>query len=92
MKKRISAILWGCMMMAAIAAGCGGTAVDKPCDWCGKSPSIAYQVSDGSDSYVCKECSKKCALCGKKATKQSENMLGMAIFLCDDCYQEAGGK
>lgn len=31
---------------------------DKPCDWCGHSPTVAYKESDGSYSYVCKECRK----------------------------------
>lgn len=62
--------------------------VDEPCDWCGNSPSVAYKLSDGSYSYVCKECSKYCALCGDKATKHYENMLGVMVFVCDDCYDE----
>lgn len=92
MKKKIYAIAGSCMLIAAIAAGCDGKTVDKPCDWCGKSPSVAYQVKDGSNSYVCKKCSEICALCGKKATKQGENLLGMAIFLCSDCYEKEVGK
>lgn len=31
---------------------------DKPCDWCGHSPTVAYKESDGSYSYVCKDCRK----------------------------------
>lgn len=30
--------------------------VDKPCDWCDKRPSVAYDMSDGSKSYVCMDC------------------------------------
>lgn len=61
--------------------------VDEPCDWCGSSPSVAYKMSDGSYSYVCKECSKQCFMCGKKATKHYENLAGMMSFACDDCYE-----
>lgn len=49
---------------------------------------MEYKTSDGSKAYVCKDCSKECALCGKKATKHYENMLGMVVFVCDDCYKE----
>ena len=60
--------------------------VDEPCDWCGNSPSVAYKMSDNSYSYVCRDCSKVCALCGEKATKHYENLLGMMVFVCDDFY------
>ncbi|MEM0529234.1 hypothetical protein WGC32_02695 [Zongyangia sp. HA2173] len=72
-------------VMVWIFTSCSST-VDVPCDWCGKTPSVAYQTSDGSDAYVCKDCSKVCALCGEKATKHYENLLGMVIFVCNDCY------
>lgn len=62
--------------------------VDKPCDWCGNRPSVAYKMSDGSYSYVCKDCSKECAWCGARATKHYENIAGMMVFVCDDCYEE----
>lgn len=62
--------------------------VDEPCDWCGSVPSVEYEMSDGSYSYVCKECSKKCVYCGNKATNHYENLLGMMVFVCDDCYAE----
>lgn len=65
--------------------------VDEPCDWCGDRPSTAYKVSDGSYSYVCKDCSKECAWCGDKATKHYENLVGMMVFVCNDCYEEIAG-
>lgn len=65
--------------------------VDESCDWCGDRPSVAYKVSDGSYSYVCKDCSKECAWCGDKATKHYENMVGMMVFVCNDCYKEVTG-
>lgn len=61
--------------------------VDEPCDWCDNSPSVAYKMSDGSYSYVCKDCSKKCVWCGEKATKHYENLANMMVFVCDDCYE-----
>lgn len=67
------------------------TTVDEPCDWCGNRPSVAYEMSDGSYSYVCKECGKECAWCGDKATKHYENLAGMMVFVCDDCYEEIAG-
>lgn len=66
--------------------------VDKPCDWCGDRPSVAYKLNDGSYSYVCKDCSKRCAFCGDKATKHYENLLNMMVFVCNDCYKEVGGR
>ncbi len=51
-------VIWGFMQLMSVS--------DKPCDWCGHSPTVAYKESDGSYSYVCKECRKKCAWCGKK--------------------------
>lgn len=62
--------------------------VDEPCDWCGSKPSVAYKMSDGSYSYVCKDCSKECAWCGDKATRHYENALGMMVFVCNDCYED----
>lgn len=62
--------------------------VNKPCDWCGNSPSVAYELSDGSKAYICKECSSECAFCGDKATKHYENLLETLVFVCDDCYEE----
>lgn len=87
-EKYMSVFAFSCFMITVIASGCGSVA-DEPCDWFGKSPSVAYKISDVSKSYVCKDCSKNCAICGKKATKHSENMLGMVIFRCDECYQDA---
>lgn len=60
-------------------------AAHKPCAWCGKEPSVAYRVSDGY-SYVCRNCSSKCFICGKKATKHYENLLGEMVFVCQKCY------
>lgn len=60
----------------------------EPCDWCGHTPSVAYQTSDGSEAYVCKECSKKCAWCGAKAKCHYENLLENIVFVCDDCYDD----
>ena len=48
-------------------------------------------MSDGSYSYVCKDCSKECAWCGERATKHYENLLGMMVFVRDDCYEEIAG-
>ena len=61
---------------------------DKPCDWCGHSPTVAYKESDGSYSYVCKECRKKCAWCGKKATRHYENMMHKEVFVCEETYKK----
>ena len=45
-------------------------------------------VSDGSYSYVCKECRKKCAWCGKKATRHYENKMHKEVFVCEETYKE----
>ena len=62
--------------------------VDEPCDWCGNRPSVAYKMSDGSDSYVCNDCNKECYWCGAKATKHYNSAIGSVVFVCNDCYEE----
>ncbi len=87
--KKVIAI--GCIAVIAVAAAFfffRNPIADEPCDWCGDRPSIAYETSDGSTSYVCKDCSSECALCGDKASRHYENLLGMIVFVCDDCYEE----
>ena len=75
-------------IMSLCLIGCSSV-VDEPCDWCGSKPSVAYKNSDDAESYVCKECSSICMICGdKKAKHQSENLLGMVMFVCDDCYKD----
>lgn len=66
--------------------------VDKPCNWCDHRPSMEYKISDGSKAYIYKNCSKNCALCYKKAKKYYENMLGIVVFVCDDCYKQVTNK
>lgn len=46
------------------------------------------ESSDGSYSYVCKECRKKCAWCGKKATRHYENMMHKEVFVCEETYKK----
>lgn len=62
--------------------------VRESCAWCGNQPSVRYKLSDGSYTYVCKDCSKECMFCGKKAKKHYENLFGMMVFVCNDCYKE----
>lgn len=64
------------------------SAVNESCDWCGKRPSVAFKVGDGSKSYVCKDCRRNCAWCDNKAKKHYENAAGMMVFVCDDCYKD----
>ena len=45
-------------------------------------------MSDGSDSYVCNDCSKECYWCGAKATKHYNSAIGSVVFVCNDCYEE----
>lgn len=73
-------VIWGFMQLMSVS--------DKPCDWCGHSPTVAYKESDGSYSYVCKECRKKCAWCGKKATRHYENKMHKEVFVCEETYKE----
>ena len=85
MKRFVLFLLISVVMLFGIT----GCTVDEPCDWCGNTPSVAYKTSDESMSYVCKKCSKTCMICGKnKATKHTENLLGMMMFVCDDCYDD----
>lgn len=72
-----------------LLGGCSlGTTSDEPCDWCNKTPTKAYTMSDGSKSYVCANCRTECAWCGAKATKHYENLASMMVFVCNDCYQD----
>ena len=64
--------------------------VDEPCDWCNNSPSRKYKTSSGV-SYVCKECSEECFYCNNDATTHYENMMGMIVFACDECSDQAMG-
>ena len=62
--------------------------VDEECDWCGRSPSVEYELKAGGKSYVCKDCSEVCAWCDEKATRHYENLAEMMVFVCDDCYED----
>lgn len=86
MMKRICFFALTVVMVLSLCS-CG--TVDKPCDWCEKSPSKEYTTSSGKKSYVCKECSSTCMICDKKkATTHCTNMLDMELFVCADCYKE----
>lgn len=65
------------------------------CMYCGSSPARAYHGKNGGGqkvtSYVCDECSSKCAFCGNKATKHYTAMLGNEIFVCNDCFKSMSG-
>lgn len=88
MNIRMKMVVMIVVIMSVCLSGCSAT-VDKPCDWCSKSPSVEYENSDGDKSYVCKECSSVCMICGeKKAERKAENLLGMVMFVCEDCYEE----
>lgn len=88
MSVRMKIMIMMVAIMSICLAGCS-TTVDKPCDWCEKSPSVEYTNSDGEPSYVCKKCSSVCMICGdKKPTKKGQNLLGMVMFVCDDCYED----
>ncbi len=56
--------------------------------YCGDRPSKEYKKRDGTPVYVCQECSSECMLCGDKATKHYESLLGI-VFVCNDCYKKA---
>lgn len=81
------AIVGGCLLLVLLlfTGGFGPCLVSEECDYCGRSPSYAYEVSTGY-SYVCDHCRQTCMWCGRrKATKHWENGLHMMIFLCDRC-------
>ena len=96
--KKYFVCLLSVMIFAVFIVGCGSksssektiectSTVDEPCDWCGSSPSVAYELNDGSYSYVCKECSEFCFWCENKATIHYENLAGIMAFVCEDCYE-----
>ena len=79
------------VIIGIFAVRTSGRTVDKPCDWCGSSPSVAYTVTNDSDGicYVCRECSRTCMMCGsRRASKHFETLYGMIMFVCDDCSQK----
>lgn len=87
MNTRMKRVVMVFAIMSMYLVGCSPT-VNKACDWCGGKPSVAYKTSDDTESYVCKECSSTCMICGDKKPKhQCENLLGMVMFVCDDCYE-----
>ena len=93
-RKRGKAIFAAIVFAAAVSAMVlylvlNKWAVDMPCDWCRKRPSVAFETSDGSEAYVCRDCMKTCMICEKKrAVKHYENLAGMIVFVCEDCYRE----
>lgn len=76
-----------CIIVAIVVLSKLPSLTNEPCDWCEESPSFAYDMSDGSKSYVCMECRTKCAWCGERAVKHYENGLHMMVFVCKDCYE-----
>lgn len=90
MKKLIVTIC--AIVLAFILVGCSNT-VNVPCDYCDRTPSIAYKTKSGyGDAHVCTKCSSTCMICDeKKATKHYENAFGMIVFVCNDCYKEVSG-
>ena len=73
-------------ILLSFTSACG--TYDEDCAWCGDTPTKKYKTSNGSDCYVCKDCSSECMLCGDKATKHYTNMLDLEMFVCDDCYDD----
>ena len=90
MRKKILPVLFLLTIILVAAAGCGAYS-DEPCELCGSTPSKAYELNDRT-AYVCDECSSECSLCGDEATEYYENLFGMVMFACDDCYQELSGE
>ena len=82
MKKIICLLcLISCLM---VLAGCGSS--NEPCDYCNATPTKGYKTSQRI-SYVCADCSSRCAACDKKPTRKYENALGMMVFMCEEDYQ-----
>lgn len=88
--KSATKLLVGIVAIALIAFGVYtlATTSNEPCDWCHRTPTKGYTMSDGSKSYVCADCRSECAWCGARATKHYENLLSMMVFVCDDCYHD----
>lgn len=85
MIKKFVKVLLGVIFSIFVLTACG--TVDKPCMYCNSSPSREYKKSDNTMGYVCENCSSKCMLCGAKATKHYESLIGI-VFVCDECYEE----
>lgn len=85
MKKRVIILLCAVFSVLMLTA-CAAT-VNEPCMYCHDSPSKEYKRSNGKFAYVCKDCSSECMLCGEKATKHYESLIGV-VFVCDSCYKE----
>lgn len=83
-RKNIALNLCAALLASGLLAGCGATG---ECLYCGNKTNKNYKLSDGSDCFVCPDCSSECMLCGEKATKHYESYLGM-VFVCNDCYKE----
>ena len=90
--KRSSLVMWACGILLVCGLGFGVSQLFRismePCDWCGRTPTLSYQLSSGGYAYICKNCRTHCMLCGRRATRHHENLLGTMVFLCSDCDRE----
>lgn len=85
MKKLICVMI---MAAALVLVGCsGGYSSQEPCEWCGKTPTkqIASDTVDTEAGYYCEECSNTCFGCEGQATHHYTNVLGIEVFVCDEC-------
>ncbi|MBE6799860.1 MAG: hypothetical protein E7529_01495 [Ruminococcaceae bacterium] len=59
---------------------------NNPCEYCSNETALRITMSDGSNFYVCRKCTKNCFWCDNEATTHYENLLGMPMFVCSECY------
>lgn len=74
------------IVLVIFGTGCGSS---EPCARCGRTPTKGFtnQMTNEKE-YYCNECSSRCDLCSKKATKNYTSALGTIVFVCDDCYRQ----
>ncbi|MBR2476782.1 MAG: hypothetical protein IKB50_01460 [Clostridia bacterium] len=86
MKKIKIVLVFSLVAVLVFLSGCAMS--NKPCEYCGDTPTKGYTTSDDKKFYVCRDCSSECMFCGDRATKHYTNLLGMEMFVCRDCYNE----
>lgn len=85
MKKCKKALYYLAVVSLIATTACSSS---EPCERCGNTPTKGYtnQMTNEKE-YYCSECSSRCDLCSKKATKNYTSALGTIVFVCDDCYR-----
>lgn len=91
-QKRMILALCLAMMGMLLCSCSGGYTSNENCVYCGWEPTKKFQTINGTDCYVCKECSTTCFFCGDRASENYTNGFDEVMFVCDACYADIVGE